>query len=100
LVCIRFKTTFNSYVSFQISVDEDEFPPINNTGVWLNRCLIAPFYGKLTSDQVYSFSSPVKPINAGAPPAADVMFPVAKQISSVSISMAHGGWRGGSVTIS
>jgi hypothetical protein len=40
---------------------------------------------------VHSSSSPVKPINVGVPPAADVMFPVAKQISSPSTSMAHGG---------
>jgi hypothetical protein len=41
------------------SVIEDKFPLINNTGVWPTGCLIAPFYGKLILDQVYSSSTPV-----------------------------------------
>jgi hypothetical protein len=42
------------YVSFHISVHEDDFSLINNTGVWPQRALIAPFYGKLSVDQIYS----------------------------------------------
>jgi hypothetical protein len=62
---------------FHISVNEDEFPPINNTDAWPSGCLIALFYTKLTSDQVHSSSSPLKPTNAGAPPTADTISPVA-----------------------
>jgi hypothetical protein len=58
LACARLKTKCNIYSSFHVSVLKDEFPLINNTGVWLTGCLIAPFYGRLTSDQVYSPSRP------------------------------------------
>jgi hypothetical protein len=59
LVCTRLKTEVNAYASFHISVSEEDFPLINNTGVWPSGWLIAPFYGKLTSDQVYSSSAPL-----------------------------------------
>jgi hypothetical protein len=60
LVYTRLKTKFSTYTSFHVSVIDDEFPLINNTGVWPARCLIAPFYGKLIiPDQVYSSSTPV-----------------------------------------
>jgi hypothetical protein len=51
---------------FHISVTEDEFALINNIGVWPSGCLIAPYYGKLTSDQIFTLSTP----EAGAPAAA------------------------------
>jgi hypothetical protein len=39
LIRTRLKTKFNTYVSFHISVTEDDFPPIYNTGVWPDgRC--------------------------------------------------------------
>jgi hypothetical protein len=59
LSCTRLKTKFSTYASFHVSVLEDEFPLINNTGVWPAGCLIAPFYGKLTPDMIYSPSAPV-----------------------------------------
>ncbi|KDR12811.1 hypothetical protein L798_13273 [Zootermopsis nevadensis] len=59
LVCTRLKTKFNFYTSFHILVNEEDFPLVNNTGVWPNGCLIAPFYGKLTPDQVYSPDAPL-----------------------------------------
>jgi hypothetical protein len=58
LVCARHKTKFNTFASFHVSVIEDEFPLISNTGVWPAGCLIVPFYGKLTPDHVNS-STPV-----------------------------------------
>jgi hypothetical protein len=58
LVCTRLKTKFNSHSSFHISVTEDEFPLINNTGVWPSGCLIALYYGKLTPDQVFTPCTP------------------------------------------
>jgi hypothetical protein len=66
LVCTRLKTKFNAYASFHISVNEEDFPPINNTAVWPNGCLIALFYGKLTSDQMYSSSAPLISVPAVA----------------------------------
>jgi hypothetical protein len=54
LVCIRLKNKFDTYASFHISLNEEDFPLINNTGVWPNGCFIALFYGKITTDQVYS----------------------------------------------
>ncbi|PNF43161.1 hypothetical protein B7P43_G17207 [Cryptotermes secundus] len=58
LVCTRLKTKFNLYSSFHISVLEDEFALINSTGVWPSGCLIAPYYGKLTADQIFTASTP------------------------------------------
>jgi hypothetical protein len=63
LVCTKLKTKFNSYSSFHIFVTEGEFSLINNTGVWPSGCLIAPYYGKLMSDQMFTPSKP----EAGAP---------------------------------
>jgi hypothetical protein len=54
LVCTRLKTKFNTYASFHVEVTDDEFSLINSTDVWPIGCLIAPFYGKLTTDQVHS----------------------------------------------
>jgi hypothetical protein len=68
LVCTRLKTKFNTYASFHVSVIEDDFPLLNNTAFWPTGCLIAPFYGKLTPDQVYSSSTPVS--GERAPPVA------------------------------
>jgi hypothetical protein len=70
LSCTRLKTKFNSYASFHISVNEDDFPLINNTGVWPNDCLIAPFYGRLNDDQIYRPDAPATLLNpnlAGGP---------------------------------
>jgi hypothetical protein len=67
LVCTRLKTKFNAYASFHISVNEEDFTLINNMDVWSNGCLIAPFYGKLISDQVYSSSELLTSVQAVAP---------------------------------
>jgi hypothetical protein len=72
LVCTTLKTKCNPYASFHVSVNEDDFPFVNNTGLWLNGCLIAPFHGKLTPDQVRSSSTPVKTTTVDAPPATNV----------------------------
>jgi hypothetical protein len=58
LTCIRLKTIFNTYASFHVSAIEKDFPFINNTGVWTNGCLIAPFYGRLNANQIYSPDAP------------------------------------------
>jgi hypothetical protein len=66
------KTKFNSYFSFHISVTEDEFLLINNPGVLPSGCLIAPYYGKLTPDQVFTPCTPEAGDRAaGINPAAD-----------------------------
>jgi hypothetical protein len=67
LVCTRLKTKFNTYASFHVSVAEDEFPLINDSGVWPTGCLIAPYYGRLTPDQVFT---PITP-DAEVPPASN-----------------------------
>jgi hypothetical protein len=58
LTCTRLKTKFNTYASFHVSAIEKDFPLINNTGVWPNGCLIAPFYGRLNANQMYSPDAP------------------------------------------
>ena len=54
LKCTKLKTKFSSYSSFHISVSEDDFHLINNTDVWPIGCVIAPYYGRLNPDQIYS----------------------------------------------
>ncbi|KDR12838.1 hypothetical protein L798_13261 [Zootermopsis nevadensis] len=54
LTCTRLNTKFNSYASFHISVVEDDFHLVNNIGVWPSGCLIAPYFGRLTPEQIYS----------------------------------------------
>ncbi|KDR17953.1 hypothetical protein L798_08171 [Zootermopsis nevadensis] len=81
LVCTRLKTKFDAYASFHISVNEVDFPLINNTGVWPNGCLIAPFYGKLTPDQVYSSSTPQS--SAVLSPAGNI--PIAPEEGSIPL---------------
>jgi hypothetical protein len=58
LVCTKLKTKFNSYSSFHIPVMEEEFSLINNTGIWPTGCLIAQYYDKHTSDQIFTPSTP------------------------------------------
>jgi hypothetical protein len=72
LICTRLKTKFNSYTSFHVLVNEGDFHLINNTGVWPNGCLIAPCFGKLTPDQIYSPSTPIKTTDVGDLLAADM----------------------------
>jgi hypothetical protein len=85
LVCTKLKTKFNSCSSFHISVTEDEVALINNIGVWPSGCLIAPYYGKLTPDQILTPSAP----EAGAPAAA---------INSAAKPAGNDGANGGSLT--
>jgi hypothetical protein len=54
LKCTKLKTKYSSYSSFHISVSEDDFHLINNTDVWPTGCLITPYYGRLSPDQIYS----------------------------------------------
>jgi hypothetical protein len=83
LVFTTLKTKFNSYAYFHISVNEEDFPLINSTGVWPNWCFIAPFYGKLTSVQVYFPSALLNSVTAVAPSDV-VMSPYAKITCTVS----------------
>jgi hypothetical protein len=71
LVCTRLRTKFDTYASFHISVTVDEFLLINNTGVWPSGCLIAPFYGKLTPDQIFTPSTPEPASNPAGNDGAD-----------------------------
>jgi hypothetical protein len=58
LTCTILKTKCNTFASFHVSVSENDFPLVNNTGVWPNGCLIAPFYGRLNADKIYSPDAP------------------------------------------
>jgi hypothetical protein len=58
IACTRLKTKHNSYASFRVSAAEDDFHLINTTGVWPSGCLIAPYYGRLSPDQIYSVETP------------------------------------------
>jgi hypothetical protein len=64
---------------------EDEFSLINNTGVWPSGFLIAPYYGKLTPDQIFTPSIP----EVGTPAAA---------INFAANPTVNDGANGGSIT--
>jgi hypothetical protein len=49
LACTRLKNKHNLYASLHVSVAEDDFHLINNTGVWSNGCTITPIYGRFES---------------------------------------------------
>jgi hypothetical protein len=66
-VCTELRTTSsNSYSSSHVSAKEDAFYLINNIGVWPSGCLIAPYYGKLTPDQIFTPSTPEAGAHAAA----------------------------------
>lgn len=56
LVCTRPKTKFNPYLSFRVSLTEENFPIINNTVAWPN-CLIAPFNRKFSTAEAHFYSA-------------------------------------------
>jgi hypothetical protein len=61
LTRIRLQTKHNSYASFHVSVAEDDFYLINNSGVWPNGCLIASYYGRLNPEHIYTVEAPATP---------------------------------------
>ena len=67
LTCTKLKTKFNSYSSFHVSVMEDDFLLVNDSAAWPNGCLIAPFYGRLSPEQVYVLECPDKATETQAP---------------------------------
>jgi hypothetical protein len=89
LVCTRLKTKFNSCSSFYISVNEEDFPLINNADVWLSGCIIAPFYGKLTTNQIFSSGSPPASESAASSVVAGPINNILK--NTAVFSVAHGG---------
>jgi hypothetical protein len=95
LACTRLKTKYNSYASFHVSVAEDDFHLINNTGVWPNGCLIAPFYGRLSPDQIYTVESEIsRPCSPDAgnvhPPTPPPEDPVGAFLNTVNSVIAQG----------
>jgi hypothetical protein len=66
LTCTKLKTKFNSYSSFHVSVTEDDFPLVNESGAWPTSWLIAPFYGQLSPEQVYALECLDKSIETQA----------------------------------
>ncbi|KAJ4438393.1 hypothetical protein ANN_14338 [Periplaneta americana] len=57
LAVTKLKTKYQSYSSFHITVDVRDFDSINNPEVWPAGCLIAPFYGKLKTEQHFAHSA-------------------------------------------
>jgi hypothetical protein len=56
--CNRLRTKFKTYASYHFLVSEEDSPLINRTEVWLNGCLIAPFFGHLNHDKIYISDTP------------------------------------------
>jgi hypothetical protein len=74
-----------------VSVTEDDFHLINNIRVWLNGCLIAPYYVRLSPDQIYTDEAPDKsrpPSGAGSllpsvPPPKDHVDDIVNSVNNV-----------------
>jgi hypothetical protein len=96
LACTRLKTKYKSYASFHVSVAEDDFHLINNTGVWPNGCLIAPFYGRLSPDQIYTVEETEnsRPSSPGAgnvrPPTPPLVEPEGDTANTANSVVAQG----------
>lgn len=60
----KLKTKYQTYSSFHISVDERDFEFLNNPEVWPTGCLIAPFYGKLKSEQLFAPSNTIESVDS------------------------------------
>jgi len=58
-VCTRLKTKFKTHASLDISLTENDFPIIYSLGLRPDRCVIAPFCGRLNLDQIFSSDSQV-----------------------------------------
>jgi hypothetical protein len=88
-VCTKLKTRFNTYACLHVSVTEDDFPLIHNTGVWPDACLIAPLYGHLSPDQIFNSVAHVtyRPPSPGA--TSNLAAPTSGP--SVLTNEAHGG---------
>jgi hypothetical protein len=89
VVCTKLKTVFNTYASFHLSVTEDDFPVIHNTGVWPDGCLIPPFYGRLSPDQIFNSDAHVIPRPSPAGATSSLAAPTSGPI--VLTDEAHGG---------
>jgi hypothetical protein len=92
IACTRLKTKHNSYISFHVSVPEDDFHLINNTGVWRYGCLIAPYCRRLSPDQIYTVDAPdtSRPRSPGAsslrptPPPLDPVGDFVNKVNNVA----------------
>jgi hypothetical protein len=89
IVCTKLKTKFNTYASFHISVTEDDIPLIHNTGVWPDRCLIAPFYGRLSPDQILNSDSHITPRSPSPGATSSLAAPTSGPVALTD--EAHGG---------
>jgi hypothetical protein len=76
-VCTKLKNKYSTYGSFHISVAEDEFRLINDSGAWSAGCLIAPYYGKLMPDQVFT---PIAPGEGVQPALSSLAHPVGNAV--------------------
>lgn len=48
--CTPIKTKFNTYASFHVSVDVDDFDKLNREDAWPAGIIVKPFHGRLYSD--------------------------------------------------
>jgi hypothetical protein len=64
-VCTKLKIKFKTYVSFHVSVTEDDFPLIHNTDIRPDGRLNGPFYERLNPDEIFnsdlSYTSHIDP---------------------------------------
>jgi hypothetical protein len=58
-VCTRLNIKFKIHASLDISLIQNDFPIIYSPGLWTDRCLFAPVYGRLNLHQIFSSDSQV-----------------------------------------
>ncbi|CAN7990985.1 unnamed protein product [Ixodes hexagonus] len=54
LECRRLKTRHNTYSSFHVSVDAEDFDKLSDPAVWPKSCLFKPFRGTLREDLLHA----------------------------------------------
>ncbi|CAN7944991.1 unnamed protein product [Ixodes hexagonus] len=54
LECRRLKTRYNTYSSFHVSVDAEDFDKLSDPAVWPKSCLFKPFRGSLREDLLHA----------------------------------------------
>jgi hypothetical protein len=95
LACTRLKTKHNSYASFHVPVEEDDFHLVYNTGVRPNGCLTAPYYGRLSPNQIYTAEAPAtsRPPAPGARSLRPPLLPHPRTLQAIlqTMSLPRGG---------
>lgn len=57
VVCTRLRTKFDSYSSFHVLVNKNDFDKLNHDEVWPEGILATPYLGQLKNEKKYTFNN-------------------------------------------